>query len=261
MSKIKYHVIAVDDCRTIEENNNNFLQLIVKYVLCILMTLTIVYYAWDPAKDKLESTTLSFPTPFKDDSDLQRATNMVESLERSRNSSDIVLENSDPVIVQHNISGLIEKGNDSSVDLQTEESTTNYMKYTPDEFTRAPDVNCSDGSVTDQTDLNIESYLENYLQENTLNASYPLETDTNVKYFVNSPQCKMLQPDPFAKNIMKIYNRKYYTVCDHSPDMITVNFNVTDSTYSLNKNERGASCCYKQIVRAGKRTEADKHYT
>lgn len=265
MSKTKYHLIPVDDCRIEEENNNNFLHLIVKFVLCFLIILTIVFYAWDPAKDRLESTTLSFPTTFEEDSDLQRATIMQEYLGSYLNNSDIVLENSDRTIVQYNLSGLIEKGNDSSVDLQAEESNVNYMKYIPDEFTRTPDFNGSNGAEPhidqNQTEPNIESYLENDLQEDSLNSSYPLETETHEKYFVNSPQCKMFQPDPFAKNIMKIYDKKHYTVCDHSPDMITVSFNETDSTYSLNKNERGASCCYKQILRAGKRTQADKHYT
>ncbi|XP_017103777.3 uncharacterized protein [Drosophila bipectinata] len=258
MSNIKYHIIAVDELQPIEENNNYFLQRIVKFVLCFLIILTIVLYTWDPTKDRLESTTFSFPTTFQEVSDLKRATIMQESFENSLNSSEIMLQNSYQVGVQHNMSGLIVKANDSSIDLEAEET---IMSYIPNEKKQTPDVNGSVSSFTAQPKPNMEIFLENDPQEDISNASYPLETESHVKYFVNSPQCKMLQPDPFAKNIMKIYNKKYYTVCDHSPDMVTVNYNWTDSTYSLIKNESSASCCYKRILRAGVRTGADQHYT
>ncbi|EDW49609.1 uncharacterized protein LOC6619204 [Drosophila sechellia] len=87
---------------------------------------------------------------------------------------------------------------------------------------------------------------------------YALE-ENGKKYFVNSPQCQMSHPNPFASNIQHIYNKHSYIVCDKSRDMITVNYNVTDSTYRLHKNEN-SSCCFKQILRAGTSANADHKY-
>ncbi|XP_017048884.1 uncharacterized protein LOC108093372 isoform X2 [Drosophila ficusphila] len=69
----------------------------------------------------------------------------------------------------------------------------------------------------------------------------------------------MTHPNPFASNILKIYKKHSYIVCDSSRDMITVNFNETDSTYRLHKIDNSI-CCYKKILRAGVADKADHSY-
>ncbi|XP_037732918.1 uncharacterized protein LOC119563522 [Drosophila subpulchrella] len=123
-------------------------------------------------------------------------------------------------------------------------------------------------STEEQTEKSTKVLVENFTETSTLSqdteelttsTSYALETESGVKYFVNSPQCQMGHPNAFARNILSIYRRHHYIVCDGSRDMITVNFNETDSTYRLHQNEN-STCCFKQILRAGVSTKADHQY-
>ncbi|XP_022209459.2 uncharacterized protein LOC111065541 [Drosophila obscura] len=84
--------------------------------------------------------------------------------------------------------------------------------------------------------------------------------EKNNRFFVNTPQCQMPYPNPFSRNILNVYHRKRYVVCDKRPDMLKVNYNEKDRTYELHMNNANLTCCYKQILRAGVRTEADSQY-
>ncbi|XP_039494201.1 uncharacterized protein LOC120453520 [Drosophila santomea] len=124
-----------------------------------------------------------------------------------------------------------------------------------------------DSSTEDQIEISTTASTDRVLKgstslpvtgESRTETLYALESN-GKKYFVNNPQCQMGHPNPFASNIQHIYKKHSYIVCDKSPDMITVIFNQTDSTYRLHKNEN-STCCFKQILRAGSSTNADHQY-
>ncbi|KAH8382881.1 hypothetical protein KR009_005686 [Drosophila setifemur] len=234
MSKIRYQLIPTN-VPTIQENSSP--KWIVYVFISCLLTFAIIFYTCDPADNQLESTTVVIPRTFRVTHDLPVETSTQEPLRSSSSPSSDIQETSTY-------------------------SSTKVVQITEQSTLSAIIVNGNGSSSTREQpeDITIPSTLEYISEETTPSMKYSLETESGVKYFVNSPQCQMLHPDPFAKNVLKIYHIHNYVVCDKSADMITVNYNWTDSTYSLHKNEKNSTCCYKQILRAGARTGADQHY-
>ncbi|KAH8354146.1 hypothetical protein KR084_001690 [Drosophila pseudotakahashii] len=164
-----------------------------------------------------------------------------------------------------NIQGLLDAVYDTSTfsDMESADTTEKSTVYPVTEpqseneiSTREQTENSSKIIEKDYTEI---STLSQDNEESTTETTYALETKSGVKYFVNSPQCQMGHPNSFARNILQIYRKHHYIVCDESRDMITVNYNETDSTYRLHKNEN-STCCFKQILRAGEGTMADHKY-
>lgn len=156
---------------------------------------------------------------------------------------------SSPLNVKHTTRSL-------STEKQTESTEAIYNKLTDTEST-----------TEDQTEITTVDHTDEVVESSTSSPAtgasktetlYALEGN-GKKYFVHSPQCQMSHPNPFASNIQHIYKKHSYIVCDKSRDMITVNYNVTDSTYRLHKNEN-STCCFKQILRAGTSANADHKY-
>ncbi|XP_043653970.1 uncharacterized protein LOC122620533 isoform X2 [Drosophila teissieri] len=139
---------------------------------------------------------------------------------------------------------------------QTETAEASHSKVTDTESSTEDQTERSTIAHTDRVlEISTSLPVTGYSKTETL---YALESN-GKKYFVNSPQCQMGHPNPFASNIQHIYKKHSYIVCDKSPDMITVIFNETDSTYRLHKIEN-STCCFKQILRAGSSTNADHQY-
>jgi len=158
---------------------------------------------------------------------------------------------------------------DTVYDTSTLSSVKVTESYKNSYFSAVTEPESGNGiSTEEQTEKSAKVLVENFTEtstfsqdteESTTKTSYALETESGVKYFVNSPQCQMSHPNAFARNILSIYRKHHYIVCDGSRDMITVNFNETDSTYRLHQNEN-STCCFKQILRAGVSTKADHQY-
>ncbi|KAH8246921.1 hypothetical protein KR032_003890 [Drosophila birchii] len=223
MSTIKYQPIPADEGEPINVKSRQWIGKV-----CLLCTalLVIVFYVLSVAEDLPESSTQGY------------GTTLGIPLEFSTESSTVTARTSSRLL--DTLQGPIKQ---SGEDLESE-----YDWITA-------------GELEENTTFQAPSSLEPIsVTETTTKASYPLETDSGEKYFVNSPKCKMRHPDPFASNIRKIYKKHNYIVCDKTPDMITVNFNDTTGTYRLHKNVANSTCCYKRILRGGERTMADQKY-
>ncbi|XP_020799428.1 uncharacterized protein LOC110177179 [Drosophila serrata] len=237
MSTIKYQLIPVDEGEPIETKSPQWIGKV-----CFLCTalFVIVFYCLSSVEDQLESSTQGYAATSGSHLEISLKTSTLNSRISSRLLDILqdpstmspwteIIEPSPPIVEYPTES---ENEEEFPTEAQLEESTT----------------------------LQVLSSLEQILTETTTKASYPLETASGEKYFVNSPKCQMRHPDPFASNIRKIYRKHHYIVCDRSPDMITVNFNDTTGTYRLHKNEDNSTCCYKRILRVGVRTMADHKY-
>lgn len=70
----------------------------------------------------------------------------------------------------------------------------------------------------------------------------------------------MLEVNPFSSDVMKIYERIPYKKCGTGENLVSVNYDRRQLRYILHMNEAQISCCYKPILRAGLRTQADNLY-
>ncbi|XP_017074739.2 uncharacterized protein LOC108110262 [Drosophila eugracilis] len=228
MTTIKYEVIPTEEGQSIKRKPSKWFTkmgfLSVVLLILALYTLSVATLAnqsWSPWERSIETTTYS------------------------ASALDIIFE-----IGTFSSTEVKDDTTKSSLSAVTETETENESS-SQESIEKSTEV---DAMVI--TDPSTSSHLSEDSRTETL---YPLETNSAVKYFVNSPRCQMTHPDPFAKNILKIDRKHHYIVCDNSPDMITVNFNETDSTNRLHKNEN-STCCYRQIVRAGASRMADNQY-
>ncbi|XP_051862863.1 uncharacterized protein LOC127565943 [Drosophila albomicans] len=80
------------------------------------------------------------------------------------------------------------------------------------------------------------------------------------QYFVYTENCRMPAVNPFTSDVLKIFHKTAYKKCDISKDLITVNYDESKGNYSLHINRANIRCCYKPILRAGDRTQADNLY-
>ncbi|XP_016961569.1 uncharacterized protein LOC108032218 [Drosophila biarmipes] len=228
MTNIKYELIPTEEELPSKKRAPKWL---VKICFIIVVLLILALYNLSTAKYQHENSTVLFPSdprePLLERSTVNKQSTLDTAYETSTISSIKVYETTKNAVLSEN--GVF-----------TEEQTEKSTKALVEDFTES--------STLPQMD-----------EESTTEALYPLETKSGVKYFVNSPQCQMGHPNAFARNILSIFKRHHYIVCDGSSDMITVNFNETDSTYRLHQNEN-STCCFKQILRAGVSTMADHKY-
>ncbi|XP_017145318.1 uncharacterized protein LOC108157668 isoform X1 [Drosophila miranda] len=141
-----------------------------------------------------------------------------------------------------------------SVSSVFEQSTTD------NEYSKTASESSTTGNEYSTTD-NGQSTTNIVYDQSTARTTEALQPETKrIKFFVNTPQCQMPYLNPFSRNILKIYHRKRYVVCDKDPDMLKVIYNEKDQTYKLHRNDPNSTCCYKQILRAGVRTTADSKY-
>nr|XP_036673812.1 uncharacterized protein LOC108018498 isoform X2 [Drosophila suzukii] len=116
-----------------------------------------------------------------------------------------------------------------------------------------------EGKTTGPLEAFTKSYFSQSSDELGTNTSTAIDSEPEVKYFVNSPNCRMPYPNPFAPDILKIYKKQAYKVCDKNRDLITVIFNETDSTYRLHQNEN-CTCCFRQILPPGVLDKSDNKF-
>lgn len=65
--------------------------------------------------------------------------------------------------------------------------------------------------------------------------------------------------DPYSRDVMKIFHRIPYKKCGGN-NLVSVNYDPNWLNYVLHINKAEISCCYKPIMRAGSRTQADNLY-
>ncbi|XP_033240291.1 uncharacterized protein [Drosophila pseudoobscura] len=142
-----------------------------------------------------------------------------------------------------------------------EQSTTdNEYSTTGNEYSKTASES-SPTSIEYSTTDNRQSTTNIVYEQSTARTTEALQPETKrIKFFVNTPQCQMPYLNPFSTNILNIYQRKRYVVCDKDPDMLKVIYNEKDQTYKLHRSDTNSTCCYKQILRAGVRTTADSKY-
>jgi len=116
-----------------------------------------------------------------------------------------------------------------------------------------------EGKTTGPLEAFTKSYFSQSSDELGTNTSTAIDSEPEVKYFVNSPNCRMPYPNPFAPDILKIYKKQAYKVCDKNRDLITVNFNEKDNTYRLHQNEN-CTCCFRQILPPGVLDKSDNKF-
>ncbi|KAH8292448.1 hypothetical protein KR054_010118 [Drosophila jambulina] len=228
MSTIKYQLVPADEGKPIEARSPQWIGKV-----CFLCTVlfVIVFYVLSSPEDQLESSTQGYAMTSGSPLEFSMETSTVEA-RLSSNLLDILKHPSTLAPLIETVEQFpAENEKEFPTEPELEESTTQFL-----------------------------SSLDLLPIETTTNASYPLVTATGEKYFVNSPECQMRHPDPLASNILKIYRKHHYIVCDRSENMITVNYNDTTGTYRLHMNEVNSTCCYKRILRVGKRTMADHKY-
>ncbi|XP_016983813.2 uncharacterized protein LOC108047907 [Drosophila rhopaloa] len=232
MTTIKYQLIPTDDELPREEKP---LKWIVKICFLSVVLLILALYNRSLSGNLLDKTTPS---------EVSMDTSTVKTPLVSSSLSNILYDTSTLSTIK--------------VTKITKRSTLSAATETNNWNTGSTDIPTEEITET-QPEVSTERNIIHVANESTPETPYALETESGVKYFVNSPQCQMRYPDPFASNILKIYKKHSYIVCDKSRDMITVNFNETDSTYRLHMLEK-CECCYKQILRAGVSTMADHQY-
>jgi len=235
MTKIKYELVPSEEQEPNESKKP--LNWIVKILFVVLALFTLVIYTLSGANNPLKNNADPF-SPWK-------SMRLLAGSGWTNNPGDL----SSPLNVKHTTRSL-------STEKQTESTEAIYNKLTDTEST-----------TEDQTEITTVDHTDEVVESSTSSPAtgapktetlYALEGN-GKKYFVHSPQCQMSHPNPFASNIQHIYKKHSYIVCDKSRDMITVNYNVTDSTYRLHKNEN-STCCFKQILRAGTSANADHKY-
>ncbi|XP_017119259.1 uncharacterized protein LOC108140781 isoform X1 [Drosophila elegans] len=227
MSNIKYQPIPTEDELPREEKPPKW---IVKICFLIVVLLIIAFYDLNAQEQQIGSTTEAYTGP----SEISLDPSTTNTPWDSSSLLDVPYDTSTIEVTEIALSAVTEgkTKNSDFTHFQTEEITEITLEVS--------------------TWSNVSDVVEPESQ-------YALETESGVKYFVNSPECQMSHPNPFASNILKIYRKHHYIVCDQSSDMIKVIFNKTDSTYRLHMQD-GCKCCYKQILRAGVATMADHRY-
>lgn len=70
----------------------------------------------------------------------------------------------------------------------------------------------------------------------------------------------MLAVNPYSRDVMKIFRRIPYKKCGIGNNLVSVNYDSKRLHYVLHINKAEIACCYKPIMRAGARTQADNLY-
>lgn len=87
-------------------------------------------------------------------------------------------------------------------------------------------------------------------------------------YLVYSPDCHIRALDPFAEDVMELYNKEDTVLCQLSEPITKIQYNWSKLTADLVLNtELGASgayaditCCYQEINRSGEDEDADDEF-
>uniref|UniRef100_A0A034VB08 Uncharacterized protein n=1 Tax=Bactrocera dorsalis TaxID=27457 RepID=A0A034VB08_BACDO len=128
-----------------------------------------------------------------------------------------------------------------------------------------------------ETTIQIEVWENNITAtESVPNVTKHNETRSQYEYFIHTSQCRVPYVEPFAENVLKIFNPlKYkYTNCTKDEAFITSIYQLNARQYFLHMNMENIAravkplnatamdvrCCYRQIVRAGSGGSADSKY-
>jgi hypothetical protein len=90
-------------------------------------------------------------------------------------------------------------------------------------------------------------------------------------YLVYSPGCRMIDLNPYEKDVMKLFTKESLMKCKEKPltrihmnyetnqAVLVVNQTLAVSEY-LDRGQKMIDCCYQNIMRSGVNESADNHY-
>ncbi|BFF90449.1 uncharacterized protein DMAD_08971 [Drosophila madeirensis] len=247
MLSTKYQLIPTDEHSSKETSSAPW---IVKFLVIFVGLSTLAFYTWSPVVVLPEASTLATPSAYEALTKWEtvRVTSAFEEDVSATDNEHPTTDKEPPTTDKEP-----QTTHTDHPTTDNEHSTTDNEQSTTD---KEPPTTDKEPPTTD----NFHPTTNLVYQRSTARTTKASESAGKKKFFVNTPQCQMPYLNPFSKNILKIYHRKYYVVCDKRPDMLKVSYNDRDQTYKLHKNSANSTCCYKQILRAGVRTKADYQY-
>uniref|UniRef100_A0A1A9WJQ3 Uncharacterized protein n=1 Tax=Glossina brevipalpis TaxID=37001 RepID=A0A1A9WJQ3_9MUSC len=97
----------------------------------------------------------------------------------------------------------------------------------------------------------------------------------NLNYFINTSKCHIPYVNPLSPEVLKFYKPEYITGCSKEKRLINLLYNNITNRYILHIDMKAIPgygsnttlgddvlrCCYQEIIRSGRGSEADNEFT
>lgn len=113
-------------------------------------------------------------------------------------------------------------------------------------------------------------YDKSYDLNCTTSEKLPVNEKNSSGYLILTPQCRIQDLDPFAKDVMKLFKKEKFVPCSSKMPLTSIkqDFEHNQVTLLLHEDRiskyvsKGESltCCYKEIARSGTNENADSAF-